>query len=136
MGKSRRLITLMLATSVGIGITAGLSGCSESEEEMKAEEQIRQLLEYDADIVGYPDSTISFNTKIENGEYLITFNLKNSYSSTDKITYSVDKDFFYEFKNNYNVVETSKEVNMVNELVETYDPVVVVSKNKEIKNDL
>ena len=136
MGKSRRLITLMLATSVSIGITAGLSGCSESEEEKLAEEQIRQLLEYDADIVGYPDSTISFNTKIENGEYLITFNLKNSYSSTDKITYSVDKDFFYEFKNNYNVVETSKEVNMVNELVETYDPVVVVSKNKEIKNDL
>lgn len=144
MGKSRRLITLMLATSVGIGITAGLSGCSKSEEEMKAEDQIRQLLEYDANINIEKDYVDQWGfeiiTEIKNQEYLITFKTKQYISrvfmESDTITYSVDKDTYYDFRNNYKVVETSDEVNMVYELTLSYDPVVVISKNEEVKNDL
>ena len=152
MKRSKGLIALMLAASVGIGFSA-LAGCSKekSEEELNCENEIRKLLEYDANINIDKNNVQDFGFKMsyyvtDNKEYLIKFvtsKVMNAvyYLSTtdcDVITYSVDKDFYYNFKNEYSSNETQKEVDMVTELTTIYDPVEIIEngKEKEIINNL
>ena len=57
---------------------------------------------------------------------------------TDEITYSVDKDFYYNFKEEYSITETQKEVDLIKELTTKYDPIKVIEDNveKDITNNL
>ena len=152
MKRGKGLIALMLAASVGIGFSA-LAGCSngKSEEELNCENEIRKLLEYDANIninKNYVETSgFKMNYVVtESNGYLIKFTTSKYVSvgrfvsqvDCDAITYSVDKDFYYNFKNEYSSNETQKEVDMVTELTTTYDPVEIIAdgKQKEIINNL
>ena len=129
----KRLIALML----GATITAtALTGCGaeKTDEEINNENEIRQMLEYDADIsidkkiVVYNGFDIDF--EINDHKFYITFKtitpeVYGSHIVDDKIKYEVDKDFYYDFKNNYDFNETKNEVERVKNLTEQYDPVEV-----------
>ena len=133
----RRLIALMLASGVSIGFTAlSLAGCNEKTvEEKGCEEKIRQLLEYDAGIDINNDVWGGGYGRIEmeanNGNFFIIFTAKSSSVHYQKITYSVDKDFYYNFKNNFSTTEGQKEIDLINELTSTYNPIKIVVNNEE-----
>ena len=61
-----------------------------------------------------------------------------NYRDCDIITYSVDKDFYYNFKEEYSTKETQKEVDLIKELTAKYDPIKVIDDNveKDITNNL
>lgn len=143
MVNKHRLITLMLASIITPGV-ATLAGCSDvkSGAEKNCENEIRKLLEYDANIVisknrveGYG---FDLGYEINNpNEYLIIFRTKKyagraPAETCDKITYSVDKDFFYDFKNSYSEVEGQNEVDLVTSLTSTYDPIEVITNSENI----
>ena len=147
MKSVRRLIPVIIAATVGIAFTA--AGCSKkSEEEKNAENEIRKLLQYDANINISKEFVDNYGFKLEKsakpGEYLLTFKTSKYYSAGrtaklkdyDIITYSVDKDFYYNFCENYSTSETQKEVDLVTELTLTYDPVKVIEAGEEIENNL
>lgn len=142
----KRLITLMLAASIGVGV-ATMAGCNDKrEEEINSENEIRKMLQYDANInIGKNDVEyrgFKFDFKIsETGGYLIiisNLHTEGYNKFTDEITYSVDKDFYYNFKEEYSTKETQKEVDLIKELTTKYDPIKVVEDNveKDITNNL
>lgn len=125
-GKSR-LITLMLAST----IVAGLTSCAQkSNEEKRCEEEIRKLLEYDAGIdidnSAWGGGFGRIDLRAKDNEYLIIFTSKTTSAKSQKVIYSVDKDFYYYFKHNYSTVETDKEITFITELTLDYDPIEVV----------
>lgn len=141
MKRKHGLIALMLASSLTVGFTT-MAGCSDgkTEEEKNCEEKIRQLLEYDANIDISRDTVEEYgfvvaNNITDNNEYLITFKTRHRGSWNpeirDIITYSVDKDFYYNFKNTYSTTETQKEVDMITELTSIYDPIRIVVNGEE-----
>jgi len=148
MKSGRRLIPVIIAATVGIAFTA--TGCSltKSEEEKNAENEIRKLLQYDANIniskEIVENNGFKLDKEIEGNSYLLSFRttIYRSAGRTailvdhDIITYSVDKNTYYDFCENYNTTETTNEVNMVTELTLTYDPVKVIEAGKEIENNL
>lgn len=148
MGSGKKLITLMIAASVGIGFSMAGCASSKTEEEKNAENEIRKLLQYDANININKEFVDNYGFKLEKsakpGEYLLTFKTSKYYSAGrtailkdyDIITYSVDKDFYYNFCENYSTSETQKEVDLVTELTLTYNPIKVVEAGEEIKIDL
>ena len=141
----RRLIATMIALTMGVGVTT-MSGCTEkSEEEKTNENEIRKLLQYDANINISKDIVenrgFKLNKEIEDSKYMLTFktSIYKSAGRTavlvdyDEITYSVDKDFYYDFCENYSTTETKKEVDMVTELTFNYDPIKVIEAGQEIE---
>ena len=145
MSKTRKLISTMLATTMGI-VIAPLSACkNKSEDELKCENEIRQLLQYDANINIDKAIVESNGFKLEKEvigkEFLLSFVTSQYYAcgrvavkkDYDIITYSVDKDTYYYFCENYNTVETQKEVDMIIELTTMYNPVKVVEAGQEIE---
>ena len=69
--------------------------------------------------------------EINDNKFYITFKtitpgVYGAHIANDKIKYEVDKDFYYDFKNNYNFHETQNEVDKVKNLTEKYDPVDAV----------
>jgi len=138
MKKGKSLITLMLATSFGLGFTAMAAGCSgKSEDELRCENEIRKMLEYDANIDISKATVENYGFSIEynipnNNEYIIKIKTKRNYAyHPDIITYSVDKDFFYNFKNEYSTTESQKEVDLIKALTTIYDPVAVIEDGEE-----
>ena len=130
----KRLIAFMLMTMLA---TSTITGCEveKTEEEIGYEDEIRQMLEYDANINLLKDRVKNHGFRIDyeinNGKFYITFStiVPGVYGSNlrhDSIKYEVDKDFYYDFKNNYNSHETQNEVERVKNLTEKYDPVDVV----------
>ena len=147
----KRLISLMLAASIGVG-AATMTGCNDkTEEEINSENEIRKILQYDANInidrkeVEDRELYIDFNIS-ENNEFLIKFHTEKAiavgsiihYVMNDEITYSVDKDFYYNFKEKYSTKETQKEIDLIKELTTKYDPIKVIDDNveKDITNNL
>lgn len=147
----KRLISLMLAASIGVG-AATMTGCNDKrEEEINSENEIRKILQYDANInidrkeVEDRELYIDFNIS-ENNEFLIKFHTEKAiavgsiihYVMNDEITYSVDKDFYYNFKEKYSTKETQKEIDLIKELTTKYDPIKVIDDNveKDITNNL
>lgn len=149
----KRLISLMLAASIGVG-AATMTGCgslTKTPQELECENEIRKILQYDANInidrkeVEDRELYVDFNVS-ENNEFLIKFHTKKAisvgkmihYVMNDEITYSVDKDFYYYFKEEYSTKETQKEVDLIKELTTKYDPIKVVDDNveKDIINNL
>ncbi len=145
------LISLMLAASIGVG-AATMTGCNDKrEEEINSENEIRKILQYDANInidrkeVEDRELYVDFNIS-ENNKFLIKFHTKKAisvgkmihYVMNDEITYCVDKDFYYYFKEEYSTKETPKEVDLIKELTTKYDPIKVVDDNveKDITNNL
>ncbi len=130
----KRLIALM----IGATITAtALTGCSEgkSQDEMKNENKIRELLEYDANTNLSKENVQSYGFKVDyeikDGKFYVTFITQKFYydvarSGDDaKITYEVDKDTYYDFRHNYSLKETNNDIEMVKKLTEKYDPIEV-----------
>jgi len=131
----KRLISLMLAASISVG-AATMAGCGDvkTKEELNCENEIRKMLQYDANINIRKDliDTHGFHMffKIEeNSRFLIAIRyyfasgvLGNTYQ---EITYSVDKDFYYNFKEEYSTKETQKDVDLIKELTTKYDPIKV-----------
>ena len=147
----KRLISLMLAASIGVG-AATMTGCNDKrEEEINSENEIRKILQYDANInidrkeVEDRELYIDFNIS-ENNEFLIKFHTEKAiavgriihYVMNDEITYSVDKDFYYNFKEKYSTKETQKEIDLIKELTTKYNPIKVIDDNveKDITNNL
>ena len=147
----KRLITLMLAASIGVGV-ATMAGCNDKrEEEINSENEIRKMLQYDANInidsLNVKNFGLYVETNItENNEFIINIKTKKTYwvgtmlnyRDCDIITYSVDKDFYYNFKEEYSTKETQKEVDLIKELTTKYDPIKVIDDNveKDITNNL
>jgi len=140
MGKKLKLWTSMvLGASFSVGTGFWFAGCKKSEDEIKSENEIRKILEFEAkiDLSDNQGFTLDYDSKDD--KYLLTFgssNIENKSGEVikDEITYSVDEDTFYNFKKNYSVEESQKEIYMVYELAIMYDPVKVISKNKEVLN--
>ena len=137
MNRRKTLISLMLAASVGVSLTT-MPGCmKKTEEEIKCENKIRKMIERDAGIDLVENSDMVIKTQAKNEEYIIKFSFKNTVYTANKtttineITYSVDKDFYYDFKNNYSMVEGEDEVNLVADLTLTYNPIKVVTDGDE-----
>ena len=141
----KRLIEIIIAASLGIAVSATAVGCAEkTEEEKNYENEIRKLLQYDANINIDKENVDNYGFKLEksakSGEYLLTFKTSKHYpaghmlilNDCDVITYSVDKDTYYDFSENYSITETKKELDMVTELTYTYDPIKVIENGKEI----
>ncbi len=134
----KRLITFMLATMLA---TATLTGCSDGRDsvELKYEDEIRELLEYDANTNISKDNVkkygLELGYEIIDAKFYITFVTKkpvalygHSYANNDvKIKYEVDKDTYYDFKNHYNIDEKLEDVERVKSLTEKYDPVEVIN---------
>ena len=134
----KRLIAFMLATMLA---TATLTGCSDGRDsvELKNEDEIRELLEYDANTNLSRDEVKRYGLGIDytifNEKFYITFKTytSQSYGSIShieedaKIKYEVDKDMYYDFKNNYSLHEKSEDVERVKELVEKYEPIEVIN---------
>ena len=153
MKKLKDFAKVALITTASISAGFWFSACKDdvrSEEEKKYENEIRKILELDAkiDIDEFFINEFGFNFSHEitdKQEYLLSFDSRSGVGKGGdairyKVTYSVDENTFYDFKYNYSVQESQKEVDMVYELASLYDPINVVSPtrnidtNKEIKN--
>lgn len=140
----KRLITLMLSATI---TAIALTGCSDGRDsvELKNENQIRELLEYDANtnISPYDVQTNGFKLeyKIQNGKFYITFITRrwewygraSALEDNTKITYEVDKDTYYNLKNNYNTAESEQEVELVKALTEKFDPISVINPEGNVQ---
>ena len=90
------------------------------------------------------DNGFKLDKEIEGDKYLLSFRTTKYRSAGrtailvdhDIVTYSVDKNTYYDFCENYNTTETTNEINMVTELTLTYDPVKVIEAGEEIENNL
>lgn len=134
----KRLIALMIASTI---TATALTGCSDGRDsvELKNENEIRELLEYDANTNLSRDEVkrhgLGIDYTILDEKFYITFKTytTQSYGSIShieedaKIKYEVDKDTYYDFKNHYNIDEKSEDVERVKELVEKYDPAEVIN---------
>ncbi|MBQ8615773.1 MAG: hypothetical protein IJ415_04330 [Clostridia bacterium] len=130
----KRLIALMIASTITATV---LTGCGEgkTDEEINNENEIREMLEYDANINisknRIKDCGFQIDYEINNEKFYITFSTKATgvyglQFGRDIIKYEVDKDTYYDFKNNYNSHETQNEVERVKNLTEKYDPVEII----------
>ena len=117
----KRLIALMIASTI---TATALTGCSYGRDivELKKENEIREMLEYDANInidkKRVEDYGFAIAFEIVDEKFYITFKtitpgVYGSQIAHDKIKYEVDKDFYYDFKNNYDFNETQNEVERV-----------------------
>ncbi|MBQ9795764.1 MAG: hypothetical protein IJW36_02225 [Clostridia bacterium] len=134
----KRLIVLMLSATI---VASALTGCGEgkTEEEINNENEIRELLEYDAN-TNLSSNDVELNGikveyKIENEKFYITFKTQkwvylgrtSILEDYSKITYEVDKDRYYNFKNNYNLRETKQDVELVKDITDNFDPISVIN---------
>ena len=79
--------------------------------------------------------------KIQNEKFYITFITKkwefygrvSQLVDDAKITYEVDKDFYYDFKNSYSTEESESEIELVKNLTEKFDPVSVINPEGKIQ---
>ena len=139
------LIALMIATTI---TATALTGCSDGRDamELDSENKIREMLEYDAKTNISKEEVKKFGFKVEykidSEKFYITFKsqvevheYRNSHLEYKaKITYEVDKDTYYNFKNNYTLEERAKEIRLVKDLTDHFDPIEVI--NPEGANDL
>lgn len=134
----KRLIALMIASTI---TATALTGCSDGRDsvELGNENEIRQMLEYDANTNLSSNDVemqgIKVEYKIENEKFYITFKTQrwvyfgrtSTIEDIAKITYEVDKDRYYNFKNNYNLVETEQDVKLVKDITDNFDPISVIN---------
>lgn len=134
----KRLIALMISATM---LTTAMTGCGEgkTDEEINNENQIREMLEYDANTNLSSNDVkmqgIRVEYKIENEKFYITFKTQrwvyygrtSTVEDVAKITYEVDKDRYYNFKNNYNLVETEQDVELVKDITDNFDPISVIN---------
>ena len=105
----KRLIALMLGATITASI---LTGCSDAKtrDEIENENQIRELLEFDANVNIPKDDVKRFGFvrefEVKEDGYYVTFIVKTfppmqtSAAENIKITYVVDKDTYFDIKNN------------------------------------
>ena len=133
----KRLIAFMLMTMLA---TSTLTACDGRDSgELQKEDEIRELLEYDANTnlsrEDVKNHGFGIDYTINNDKFYITFityTIQNygKYLGTEadaKIKYEVDKDMYYDFKNNYSLHEKSEDVERVKSLTERYEPVEVIN---------
>ena len=140
----KRLIALML----GATITAtALTGCGENPDfslTRKSEEQIRQIIEYDANtnIEQYNSSRgfgLGVEYEINDNRFYISFVFykinetgHNPAKMEDaRIKYEVDKDTYYNFRNEFTTYKNEDDVEMVKVLTERYDPIEVINPSMD-----
>ena len=139
---NRKLIAIMLGATITSTTLAGCSKSGKGTDEIKRENDIRELLEYDAntnlDKVNVENYGLKVEYEIKDEKFYITFITSKPSSTTFaklvddiKITYEVDKDTYYDFRHNYNLKETSHEVGRVKNLTEQYDPIEVLESEKQ-----
>lgn len=136
----KRLIALMIGATITATTMAGCSGSRTSSVDKPFEQKIRKVLEYDAN-VNIPEELVTYygfelRTEIIDEKFYITFVSKKDSGAFSgslyddvKITYEVDKDTYYDFRHNYDLVETDVEVGMVESLAENFDPTSVEQSN-------
>ena len=137
----KRLIAIMLGSVMTI---TALTGCDEGVKgvnEKENENEIRELLEYDAntnlDKTRVENFGFNLEYEIKDGKFYIIFITKKHIPSRThpendiKITYEVDKDTYYGFRHEYNLRETQHEVERVKKLTEQYDPIEVWESEKQ-----
>lgn len=138
----KRLIALMIASTI---TATALTGCAETKHpaHISNEEEIRKMLEYDANTNLSKDSVkewgFGVGYEIKDSKFYITFKTYAPEEKRDhieisedvKIKYEVDKDTYYSFRNNYETYEDSDEVEMVKTLTEKYDPVEVINPSMD-----
>ena len=138
------LIALMLASTI---TATALTGCSDGRDlaELENENKIREMLEYDANTnISKEDvKKLGFKVeyKIDSEKFYITFKsqeevheYRNSHlEDKAKITYEVDKDTYYNFKNNYTMKERDVEINLVKDLTEKFDPISVINPEGNVQ---
>ena len=140
----KRLIALMLASTI---TATALTGCGaeKTDDEINNENEIREMLEYDANtnlpLSNVKDKGFYLEYKIQNEKFYITFITKkwefygrvSQLVDNAKITYEVDKDTYYNFKNSYSTEESENEIELVKNLTEKFDPVSVINPEGKIQ---
>ena len=145
----KRLIALMIASTI---TATALTGCGENPDynlTRKSEEQIRQIIEYDANtnIEQYNSSRgfgLGVEYEINDNKFYISFIFykinkpgHNPARMEDaRIKYEVDKDTYYNFKNEFTTYKNEDDVEMVKVLTERYDPIEVVNSKGEVVNQV
>ena len=138
------LIALMLASTI---TATALTGCRDGRDlaELENENTIREMLEYDANTNISKEDVKKFGFKVEykidSEKFYITFKsqaevyeYRNSHlEDKAKITYEVDKDTYYNFKNNYTMKERDVEINLVKDLTEKFDPISVINPEGNVQ---
>lgn len=140
----KRLIPLIILASISIAFTTSCAS-EKTEEEKNSENEIRKLLQYDANInidkYIVLDNGFKLDKEIEGDKYLLSFRTTKYRSAGrtailvdhDIVTYSVDKNTYYDFSENYSTTETQKEVDMVRELTFSYNPIKVITAGNEVE---
>lgn len=138
----KRLIALMLGTTITAATLTGCSEVSKGFNEIENENKIRELLEYDANTNLSKEEVENYGFKVEyeikDGKFYISFITIKNMSPTMggliqdvKITYEVDKDTYYGFRHNYNLKETQHEVERVKKLTGQFDPIEVCEEDNK-----
>ena len=137
---------IAILTTVAIGIASLSVLIPYSVKEEKAIKNTEKLLAYEAnmDIDAHSYYSIYLHHKIaEDGQYLLnfTYNIHNQYNSISgveyEVIYSVDKDTYFNFVNNFNKKITYQgQYNMLKELAEKYDPIRSYSHKQENEDGL
>lgn len=142
----KRLIALMIASTL---TATALTGCGEPDLSLtrSSEEEIRQIIEYDANtnIEQYNSSRgfgLGVEYEINDNKFYISFIFykinepgKNPARMEDaRIKYEVDKDTYYNFRNEFTTYKNEEDVQMVKELTAKFDPVEVINSKVEIIN--
>ena len=139
----KRLIALMLGATM---VATALTGCGKgkSQDEIRNENEIRELLEYEANIniskYDIQNNGFKIEYKIENEKFYVTFisqRVKSAgrvsyHEDVVRITYQIDKETYYDLKNNYSSHESQHEVEKIKALVDAYDPIDVKIADKEM----
>ena len=143
----KRLIALMLASTI---TAAALTGCGENPDyalTRNSEEEIRPILDYDANtnIEKYNSNRgfgLGVEYEIDNNKFYIIFIFyklnkpgHNPAKMEDaRIKYEVDKDTYYNFRNEFTTYKNEEDVEMVKVLTTKFDPVEVVNSKGEVIN--
>ena len=140
----KRLIAIMLSAGITITALTGCGGTSKSSDEIRNENEIRQMLEYDANTnlskENVRENGFKVEYKINNEKFYITFITQEWYHTyryskledRAKITYEVDKDTYYKFRNDYSLEESEQDVELIKALTEKFDPISVINPEGNI----
>lgn len=134
----KKIMLALVTASLGFS----LGGCNYEKGPTQTEE-IKRMFEYDASYnINLDENKINrlfLQTEIIDGEYLLKFQFKQYlsggrsggiYSKQYDVYYEVDKETYFDFRNNFSSDTNQNEVDMIKSLVEKYDPIKIDSHIK------
>lgn len=138
----KKIMLALVTASFGFS----LGGCKIQEDHEKQQariEEVKRMFEYEAsynmDLDKNSTNRLFLQTEIIDGKYLLKFQFKQYlsggrsggiYSKQYDVYYEVDKETYFDFRNNFSSDTKQNEVDMITTLVEKYDPIKIDSHIK------